>query len=117
MTMQYVIAGGYLILNKTVFAKELLLADSLMRRLVYPTGQNSQKPKLIKENENPFVKIDFNNGVDVTVDEGFYDVFKKLKQKYTSGVKGKIVIRISAITSYYVTLDLNSEDERVIYEA
>lgn len=115
MTMQYVIAGGHLILNKTVFAKELLLSDSLMRHLIYPTGQNSQKPKVIKE--DPFVRIDFNHGVDVTVDEGFYDVFKQLKQKYRSGVKGKIVIRISAITSYYVTLNLNSEDERVIYES
>ncbi len=115
MTMQYVIAGGYLILNKTVIAKELLLTDSLMRRLLYPVGQKHQKPKVVKEDF--FVKIDFNHGVDVTVDENFYDAFKQLKHKYRSDVKGKIVIRISAITSYYVTLNLNSEDEKVIYES
>ncbi len=114
MTLQYEIAGGHLLLDKAVFAKELLLVDSPMKHLVYPTRQNSQKPKVIKE--NLLVRIDFNYGAEVTVDEGFYDVFKKLKQKYRAGIKGKLIIRISAITSYYVTLDLNSEDEKVIYE-
>lgn len=115
MTLQYEIAGGQLILYKTVFAKELLLVNSQMRNLIYPTGQNSQKPKVRKE--DPFVRIDFNHGAEVTVNESFYDDFKKLKQKYRGDIKGKVVIRISAITSYYVTLDFNSEDDKVIYEA
>ena len=114
MTMQYEIAGGQLILDKVVFAKELLSSDSKVKHLIYPTQQSKQKPKVIKEDS--LVRIDFNHGAEVTVDEGFYDMFKKLKQRYQAGIKGNIVIRISAFTSYYVTLNLNSEDDRISYE-
>ncbi|MDF2905277.1 MAG: hypothetical protein K0R34_598 [Herbinix sp.] len=115
MTLQYEIAGGQLLFDKVVFAKELLLVDSSIKKLIYPTSPNSHKPKVIKEETT--VVIDFNHGAEITVDEGFYDLFKRLKNKYQGRVKGKVVIRISAITSYYVTLDLSSEDERVVYES
>lgn len=115
MTLQYEIAGGQLLLDKVVFAQELLLVDSAVKKLLYPVSGKGQKPNVIKEAN--CVRIDFNHGSEISVDEGFYDMFKRLKNKYQGKVKGKIVIRISAITSYYVTLDLNSEDERVIYES
>ena len=114
MTMQYEIAGGQLKIDKTVFGKELLFLNSPIKKLLYPPTGKGQRPKVIKA--DTFVQIDFNQS-EISVDEGFYDMFKTLKIKYQSRVKGKIVIRISAITSYYVTLDLNSEDESVIYES
>ncbi len=115
MILQYEIAGGQLFIEKVVFAKELLLADSILKKLIYPVSGKGHKPKVMKEDSD--VRIDFNHGSEISVDEGFYDMFKKLKSKYQSKVKGQIVIRISAITSYYVTLDLNSEDETVKYES
>lgn len=115
MTLQYEIAGGQLILDKVVFTKELLSPDSLVKNLIYPKQQNQKKPKVMKEDN--LVRIDFNHGSEVTVNEGFYDMFKKLKQKYLAGVKGNIVIRISAFTSYYVTLDMNAEDDTISYES
>lgn len=115
MTLQYEIAGGQLLVDKVVFARELLLVDSAVKKLLYPTLGKGHKPNVIKE--ATCVRIDFNHGSEISVDEGFYDMFRRLKIKYHGKVKGKIVIRISAITSYYVTLDLNSEDERVIYES
>lgn len=115
MTLQYEIAGGQLVMDKAAFAKEVLIMDSPIKKLIYPKiNSNEGKSKVIKDSNT--VTIDFNHTSGVVVDEGFYDMFKKLKIKYGGRLKGKIVVRISAITSYYVTLNLESDDEHIIYE-
>ncbi len=115
MTLQYIISGGQLHMDKLIFASELLLPDSPLKKLLRVEEFNgSKKPKITKMERT--VTIDFNESSDIALDEEFYDLFKKLKIKYQGKVKGRIVIRISAITSYHVILDLNAEDDRVTYE-
>ncbi len=114
MTLQYILSGGQLLIEKTAFTRELLLSDSLLKKIVYGKGNPADIAPRVEKIED-FVKIDFNQA-EVRMDEGFYDLFRKLKQKYKEKIKGRIVIQITALTSYHVTLNLNGEDDKVIYE-
>ncbi len=114
MTLQYILSGGQLSIEKTAFTRELLLPDSLLKKIVYGKGNAADiAPKVVKEKN--LVIIDFNQA-EIKMDEGFYDHFRKLKGKYREKIKGRVVIQITALTSYHVTLNLNSEDDKVIYE-
>lgn len=114
MTLQYIITGGQLYLEKTVFTRELLLSDSPLKKMVFGKDNTAHiAPKIVKQEER--VILDFNEA-EVETDESFYDHFRKLKGKYREKMQGRIVIRITALTSYYVTLNLNSEDDKVVYE-
>lgn len=114
MPLQYILSGGQLLIEKTAFTRELLLPDSMLKNIVYGNGNPDEiPPKVVKE--EGLVKIDYNQA-GVKLDEGFNEIFRKLKRKYRDKVKGIIVIRITAFTSYHVTLNLNSDDDKVIYE-
>ncbi len=113
MVMQYMITGGQLYVEKTAFARELMLPDSSLRKLIYGNNTAHKAPKVEKMEDG--VKIDFNQA-EVDTDEGFYDLVRKLKEKYKDKLKGRIVVRITALTAYYVTLNLNNEEDKVVYE-
>ena len=113
MPLQYILSGGQLKLDKLVFTRELMLSDSPLKRLVsIQDNDNSRKPRTTKTEKE--VIIDFNES-NIILDEGFYDLFKKLKLKHKDKIRGSVVISITALTSYHVILDLNSDD-KVIYE-
>jgi hypothetical protein len=114
MTLQYILSGGQLFIEKTAFTRELLLSDSLLRQIIYGKGNPADIAPKVEKVEN-LVKINFNQA-EVKLDQGFYDLFRKLKEKYREKIKGRIVIQITALTSYHVTLNLNSEDDKVVYE-
>ena len=114
MPLQYILSGGQLKFDKLVFTRELILADSPLKRLLLiQESANRRKPKVTKTEKE--VIVDFNSA-DIILDEGFYDLFKKLKLKHKGKIRGSVVISITALTSYHVVLDLNSEDDKVIYE-
>lgn len=115
MTMQYAIVGGHLTFDKVVFTREILLPDSPVKKLMQAEeGEHMVPPKLVKTEKT--VTIEYNDASDVLMDEGFYDLLRKLKAKYKEKINGKVVIRITALTSYHVMLDLNGEDGRIVYE-
>ncbi len=114
MPLQYIITGGQLYMEKTAFAREMLLAESPLRKLVYGKSNKAHiAPKVERLEER--VSIDFNQA-EVETEEGFYDIFRKMKEKYREKLQGRVVIRITALTSYYVTLNFNNGDEKVVYE-
>jgi hypothetical protein len=113
-TLQYILSGGQLSIEKTAFTRELLLPGSILKEIAYGKGNPDDiPPKVVKEGNR--VKIDFNQA-EVRLDEGFYDLFRKLKGKYREKIMGRVVIQITALTSYHVTLNLNNEDDKVVYE-
>lgn len=114
MAIQYGLTGGQLRMDKLVFTKELMSPGSSLKKLLPKQDKNSRQPGITKTED--LVIIDYNVSSGILMDEGFYDVFKKLKLKYKEKVKGRVVIQISAVTSYYVSLNLDSEDDKVIYE-
>lgn len=115
MTMQYAITGGQLYLDKIIFAKEILMLEGSLKRLI-STGEEDDKipPKI--ERSGQTVSINYNDASDILLDENFYDLLKKLKAKYKEKITGRVVIRITALTSYHVILDLNTQDGRIMYE-
>lgn len=115
MTMQYAIVGGQLYLDKMIFAKEILMAEGQLKRLISTgEGEDIKPPKIERNGET--VSIDYNDASDVLLDENFYDLLKKLKANYQEKITGRVVIRITALTSYHVILDLNTQDGRIVYE-
>jgi hypothetical protein len=114
-TLQYIIVGGQLQIDKRVFAGELLLPDSSLKKILHPEDiVGCKQPTIVKMESHVF--IDFNDASDIILDEGFADLFKKLKFKYKEKIKGKVVIRITALSSYHMVLNLSSDDDKVIYE-
>jgi hypothetical protein len=113
--MQYFITGGQLKIDKLVFTRELLLPDSPVKSLLKTIDIKEGRQPSVAKKANTVI-IDYNEASDVIVDENFHEMFKKLKIKYKEKLKGKVVIRITALTSYHVTLDLNSDDETIGYE-
>lgn len=114
MTLQYILAGGQLIMDKQAFAGELLIPDSPMKLLIPASDTNGLRPKITRDDK--FVTIDYNDAQDIILNEGFFDLFRRLKQKYREKLQGRVVIRITALTSYHVILNMNTDDDRVIYE-
>ncbi len=91
------------------------MSDSPLKILMkVEAGKDIKSPKIIKANQT--VIIDYNDASDILLDEKFYDLLKKLKAKYQEKVTGRVVIRITALTSYHIILDLNTEDGRIVYE-
>ncbi len=111
MPLQYWLIGGQLIIERLAFSKELLLYSGPIHKLL---GTDGIQPTKIKSNNN--IIIDFDHASDIKLDEGFYDLFKSLKGKYKEKVKGRVVIQITALTSYHVILNMNTEDDKIIYE-
>lgn len=115
MIMQYAIVGGQLHIDKVVFAREVLTTGGPLKKLMKTEETDNAKPPLITKNSS-IVSINYNEASDIPVDEGFYDLLKQLKNKYREKIAGRVVIRITALTSYHVILDLNTEDGRIVYE-
>lgn len=112
--IQYAISGGQLVFNKNVFTRELLLADSPLKKLLgmEDKDKNRVQPVMIRTME--LVTIDYNGASDILLDENYELLFKALKVKYKDKVRGKITIRFTCYNTYYVVVDLDSEDNKLI---
>lgn len=110
MGIEYVISGGQLYFDKKVFTRELLSASSPLKDILGTknNGVEDRRPIITKTDNS--VIIDYNNASYVKVDENFEELFRILKSKYRTKMKGKITIRITLYNSYYKVLDLNKED-------
>lgn len=113
--MNYILTGGQLIIDKQAFGKEILLPHNSLKQLIGLGDNCANKPPIISKNENVVI-IEYGNSCEIELDANFYDIFKNLKIKYRDKIRGRVVIRITSLSSYYVNLDLNTEDEKVIYE-
>lgn len=110
--MQYAISGGQLIIDKKAFTKELLLPDSPIKKFLKVADiPDSRQPGIVKS-EN-IVIINYNDASDIILDENYYELFRKIKAKYREKIKGNVVIRMTAYSTYHIVLDLNSDDERI----
>jgi hypothetical protein len=112
--MQYAIVGGQVIIDKVVFAKECLLPNSALKKIIRTEEKDAVQPEIVKTDKT--VTICYNDASDVILDENFYDIIKKLKIKYKEKITGRVVIRITALTAYHIIIDLNSEDGRIVYD-
>jgi hypothetical protein len=112
--IQYAISGGQMILDKNIFTRELLLADSPLKKLLgmEDKEKNRIQPVIIRTMD--LVTIDYNGASDILLDENYELLFQTLKVKYRDKVKGKVTIRFTCYNTYYVVVNLDREDDKLI---
>jgi hypothetical protein len=110
MSIQYIVSGGHLEIDKHVYIKEMLSKDGALRKMLTSTGDGNAaiKPKITKNDESQTVIINFNGSSSVDLGENYSDVFKGLKIKYKDKISGKVVISISTYSIIYITIDLEN---------
>lgn len=113
MGIEYVLAGGKIEINKKVYAKELLISNSPLKRLIgYGIKQQDFKAPNITKNEET-VFIDYNGASEIPLDENFMEIFEEMKSKYKGLFKGIISLRIGLYGSYFLVLNFNSDDGKI----
>lgn len=59
--------------------------------------------------------IDYNGASDILLDEKYIDLFSDLKDRYKDKIRGRVVIRVSALTSYLMMVEFNGDTIKVGY--
>lgn len=97
--------GGYIIIDKKIFAGDLLRTDSDFRFLIKKSNNVYKQPEIIKNDSE--VKIIFDNSTDIELESNYLKKFKDLKDKYNDKINGKIIVRVVCYGTYLSTVDLN----------
>jgi hypothetical protein len=108
MSIEYIVSGGRIEIDKTAYIKEMLSKDGALRKMLSVSEVNNAaiKPKITKNDNSQTVIINFNGSSSVDLGENFRDIFQGLKIKYKDKIKGKVVISIRTYSLIYVTIDL-----------
>jgi len=108
------ITGGYLEIEKTIFAKELLRSQSFLKSIIKPQnlGQNG-KPPLIVKSDSSMVTVEYNNVSDIKLADNYDTELRNAKMQFKGQLKGRLTLRISSYNAYHITLDLNSDDDKI----
>lgn len=109
--IHYVICGGQLIMDKLAFAKELLKPSSPLHKLLgsKDSAKDRRKPAIIRAEDR--VIIDYNGATEIALPDQYEEDIKVLKKEYREKLTGKLTIRFSFLSSYYISVDLNSKDD------
>ena len=116
MSVKFFIQGGYLELSKSIFVKEMLNASSVLKKLLNFEIEDHDKKRVIeidKENHSDKVRINFSDGSNVSVGDDYKNLLREIKQRYREQVKGEITLMGNYYVTFYVHLDLNSEDDTI----
>ncbi|MPN00422.1 hypothetical protein SDC9_147617 [bioreactor metagenome] len=114
MSIEYRIAGGKLVFEKAAFARELLLPNSPLKTILGFSVLDSQAKKRMIVRTDDLVTVDYNFLADILLDENFMDLFEGLKSKLKEKMKGSISIRMGFYTSYFINLNFNSDDGKLV---
>jgi hypothetical protein len=108
MSIEYTVSGGRIEIDKSVYIKEMLSKDGVLRKILRASEVSNTeiKPKITKNDKSQTVTINFNGSSGVNLGENYRDVFQELKIKYKDKIKGKVVISISTYSIIYVTINL-----------
>lgn len=116
MVIDFSICGGELTIEKKIFIREMLKADSPMKKLLNFNLEDSGKKRSLKIDKTGKQKvvIDFNFVDNVPVGDVFQNLIKELKKEYRGDIRGEITL---SSTGYFyqmiITLNLDSDDDEV----
>ncbi len=116
MAVTFYIQGGYLEISKSLFVKEILNPSSMLKRLLNYEIEDNDKKRVIeidKENNTDKVRINFTEGSKVSVGDDYKNLLREMKQRYRGQVKGEITLMGEYYVTFYIRLDLNSDDESI----
>lgn len=110
MEYRYELTGGELIFEKQSFVSELLNKKSTLR-IILGKYSRGNEPDIIKNSNS--VVVDFNKAPIIELDSNYKELFTLLKKNHSTGIKGKINIRVNCLATFYTIIDLNSNDNFV----
>ncbi|PKM86560.1 MAG: hypothetical protein CVU87_11690 [Firmicutes bacterium HGW-Firmicutes-12] len=102
MSLEYAIIGGYLEIDKGVFAKEMLRRNSRLLKLL-GSGDLAQKPIIKKNETNKSCIVDYTHSAEIKLEETYPELFKGLIKDYPGKIKGKVTIRVNSPYNTFVT--------------
>lgn len=113
MNAFYELISGTIIIDKKILAMDLLKKNSNFRYLLNKNKPFYRPPEI--ENQDGLVKINFDNGTDIDINDSYIKKFKLLKIDHKSAVTGKIYIRVSTNSIFTLTIDFNGLNEAKVY--
>lgn len=121
MILEFFIIGGHIKILKKVFIQEMLSKESKLRTLLNwkTTADFKSKHPIVSEPDREgFITINFNSELIVSIGESPEQILKELKAKYREKIKGYISGRgeyKTFNTIFFFQIDLNSDDDKIIY--
>lgn len=118
MMVELHIVAGSIKIQKSVFAQEMLKADSCLRTLInWKTGGDfeGRHPLISKSAEDDTVTVDFNSMTYVDLAEHIEKLLKSLKSKYKEKIRGRVTCMGIFRNMFSFELDLNSDGDRIDY--
>ena len=109
--IHYVLCGGQLGLDKLAFAKELLNPSSPLHKLLGSKDSTMDRIKPAITRTNDRVTVDFSGATEIALSDNYEEDLQALKKEYREKLSGKLTIRFSFLSSYYISVDLNSKDD------
>ncbi|MDP4182574.1 MAG: hypothetical protein Q8942_15980 [Bacillota bacterium] len=113
MFTQFAIVGGSIRIHKSVFAKEMLFSNSLLKALLkWNSSGDTDMGSFKSDPGNNEIVIDFSDKMCTGLEDSPTEILKGLKAKYKDNIKGKVTCRGSM---YAFEIDLNSDDGNIQY--
>lgn len=102
--MNVIITGGRLSVDQKVFAKEMLIAGSLLKKLMNGTNGPKRKPEITKDPIAGVVQIDFNPSEGIILDENYTELCKQIREQFAGKIEGSIVVKLDTLISLVSTI-------------
>ncbi len=98
-------------MDKLAFAKELLKPSSPLHKLLGSKDNTKDriKPAIIRTEDR--VTIDYNGATEISLTDDYEEELGALKKEYREKLSGKLTIRFSFLSSYYISVDLSSMED------
>lgn len=102
MSLDYTIIGGYLEIDKNVFAKEMLSSNRRLRKLLN-ADDLSKNLKIEKNETGQIYKIDYTHSPEVKLEDDYQEIFQSLNKDYPGKINGKVTIRVNTDFNTFFT--------------
>lgn len=97
-------------MDKLAFARELLKPSSPLHKLLGSKDNTKDRIKPVITRSEDRVTIDYNGATEIALADNYEEDLKALKKEYREKLYGKLTIRFSFLSSYYISVDFNSND-------
>jgi len=111
--MEIAVIGGQLIIDKKVYAKEMMVKNSFLKTLLQLRPSHPASTLNISKDAS-LVYIDYNGSSGVLLETDYQKFFQDFKSKYGSSVKGRLTIQTNWFNSFISVVDLNTDEVKVI---
>ena len=110
MSLEFAIIGGFIEIDRAIFAQEMLSKDSRLRKILN-VGNLTKKLQIQKNKEQDSCLIDFTGSPDIEVSSSYQELLQSLEKDYPGKIKAKLSIRVSTEYSTFFTVYKISDED------